>query len=104
MKQGYVDKTRLNQIGKTLYEHLTASIEAPKNGSKRKWYRDIMKMTKQKLAAKGVNMTYADIQAVLWYNEKDITEQFGFTGKGSEKNDYAYAAKLIAQQMKESNE
>lgn len=91
----FKDKTKLNKDAKRLYLKLKPKKDAPDSGGERKWYRRVMELTKEKLAARGVEMTYADMQAVLWYNEKQLMSQFGFTGKGSETMSYLDAAELL---------
>lgn len=88
----YVEKTNLNRRSKTLYEKLVPIKAAPAGGGERNFYRDVMKKTQEKLAARGINMNAADMQAVLWYNEKRLYTKFGYAGKGSNTVDYLDAA------------
>tara|TARA_R110002096_G_scaffold27569_3_gene84154 strand:+ start:1534 stop:3414 length:1881 start_codon:yes stop_codon:yes gene_type:complete len=96
----FKDKTKLNKEAKNLFLKLNPKKDAPSSGAERNWYREVMEKTKEKLEARGVKMTYADMQAVLWYNEKQLMGQFGFTGKGSETNDYLDAAKALKPRKK----
>tara|TARA_R100000951_G_scaffold70820_2_gene59746 strand:- start:21067 stop:22923 length:1857 start_codon:yes stop_codon:yes gene_type:complete len=91
----FIDKTTLNKRSKTLYEKLVPIKAAPAGGGERNFYRDVMKKTQEKLAARGINMTAADMQAVLWYNEKRLYTKFGYAGKGSKTVDYLDAAQAL---------
>ena len=96
----FKDKTTLNRVAKRLYLKLKPKKDAPDSGAEREWYRKVMTLTKEKLMKRGVDMTFADIQAVLWFNEKSLMGQFGFTGKGSETLSYLDAAKLLFERKK----
>ena len=54
-----------------------------------------MVRTQEKLKSNGVNITNADLQALLWYYEKDLYKQLGYTPKRAESADYADAARQI---------
>ena len=96
----FSDKTNLNKRSKTLYEKLVPIKAAPAGGGERNFYRDVMKKTQEKLAERGIVMNAADMQAVLWYNEKRLYTKFGYAGKGSETVDYLDAALLLKEKRK----
>lgn len=46
--------------------------DAPVSGSQRKWIRDVVNGAVKMLAKSGYNVTPADLQALVWYPEKDL--------------------------------
>ena len=50
--------------------------DAPTNGAQRKWIRDVVAGSVKMLAQKGYNVTPADLQALVWYPEKDLVNLF----------------------------
>ena len=69
-------------------------VEAPQGGGHRKWIRDRINAVQKRLKADGVELENADLQALLWYNEKELYKSAGVRGpKGA--NDYASAAESL---------
>lgn len=69
-------------------------VEAPEGGGHRKWIRDRIGAVQESLKADGIDLENADLQALLWYNEKELYESAGVRGpKGA--NDYASAAESL---------
>lgn len=69
-------------------------VEAPQGGGHRKWIRDRIGAVQESLKADGIDLENADLQALLWYNEKELYESAGVRGpKGA--NDYASAAESL---------
>ena len=50
--------------------------DAPSSGAQRKWIRDVVAGSVKMLAQKGYNVTPADLQALVWYPEKDFVNLF----------------------------
>lgn len=50
--------------------------DAPNSGAQRKWIRDVVAGSVKMLAQKGYNVTPADLQALVWYPEKDFVNLF----------------------------
>ena len=46
--------------------------DSPAGGSQRQHIRDVVSRAREILAENGVNLTSADMQAILWYPEKDL--------------------------------
>lgn len=80
----------VNWLGK-LYEPL---VEAPENGGHRRWIRERMEGVRRKLESEGLVLNPADMQALLWYLEKEIYESLGYRSK-SASADYASAAERL---------
>lgn len=73
-------------------QRLLASFEdtkdAPKADWQRTWIRDIVAKSQQILQGDGINITNADLQAVLWYPEKRLwSKKFGVREKGKGADD-----------------
>jgi hypothetical protein len=69
-------------------------VEAPEGGGHRKWIRDRIGAVQESLKSDGIDLENADLQALLWYNEKELYESAGVRGpKGA--NDYASAAESL---------
>lgn len=56
----------------SIVESLAMPIDAPKNGTTRRWISKVVNSAVRKLGEKGYQMTAADLQAILWYPEKEI--------------------------------
>lgn len=67
-------KSRLGWPGaaESIVKSLVAPIDAPERRSDRKWIRSIVAKAQDLLARDGYPVTAADIQALLWYPEKDL--------------------------------
>jgi hypothetical protein len=73
-------------------QRLLASFEdtkdAPKADWQRTWIRDIVAKSQQILQGDGINITNADLQAILWYPEKRLwSKKFGVREKGKGADD-----------------
>ena len=77
-------------------------MEDPGGGRDRQWRAAIVNRARQMLQARGHDLTNADLQATIWYPEKDLWRHMGSTGgaSGEEGNnvDYSQAFQRIARQ------
>ena len=95
-KTGYQDKTELNKATKRMFVVGNPEAMAPKNGTHRKNIREIVDLVQNHyLKPHGVNISNADLQALLWYHEKNLWKKLGIKGRGSKTADYAMAAKRL---------
>jgi len=93
---------------------LSGEVEAPNGGKQRKFIRDVFTDVKETLKKDHeVDITMADLQAVLWYPEKILYESFkkGQSFEESQEEytedsapDYFNASKKIAKEKGVSNE
>lgn len=74
-----------------LIKLMSPLVESPASGSHRRWIRQRVSEAQDMLKADGINIENADLQAVLWYLEKEIYETAGYR-KRSGSSDYAAAA------------
>jgi hypothetical protein len=77
----------LNKFGKPLKE-------SPQTGAERRWLRERLETVQSRLRDVGVNLENADLQALLWYNEKEIYEKLGYRSPTGSA-DYAGAAEAL---------
>lgn len=66
-------------------------VEAPINGRHRRWIRQRIAEVQTELKAKGIELENADLQAVLWYLEKELYDKLNYRAKPGD-SDYASAA------------
>jgi hypothetical protein len=71
-KVGYAKRTAENLTAKLVHEDLTLDIQTPSGGGERRVLRGIMRRLQKQLAKDGIPIEMADLQAVLWYYEKDL--------------------------------
>ena len=62
--------------------------------------RNVVKRVQDKLIERGYpKLDIADIQAIVWYNEKDLYRQYKAVNKSSEKTDYETAAQEVLREQ-----
>lgn len=86
-----------NELRKAVNWHnklLEPLVESPQNGAHRKWIRERIDEVQAKLRAAGIQLENADLQALLWYGEKELYEKLGYRTR-SAAADYASAAAAI---------
>lgn len=96
-KGGYKGKSDLRRAAKVWIEARNESVAAPRTDLERSFQQkaaeEVQRMVKRKT---GKLVTIADIQAALWFYEKDdLFTPLGGTNKKSEGADYAGAAKEL---------
>jgi hypothetical protein len=95
-----LDEVRL--ASNNLTGSLNGDKEDPSGPQERNWIRAIFAKAQERLAAEGIRMTIADMQALLWYPEKRLYEaskekEGGTEGYADdEAPDYANAARDLA--------
>jgi hypothetical protein len=78
-------------------------IESPQGGSHRRFMRLSMHNAMDKLEEKnGIRMVPAEAQAILWYYEKAVHQEYG-SGKDEEAPDYATAANDVYRSVRGEN-
>ena len=48
------------------------TIDSPAGGTQREWIRSVIRRAREVLAENGINVSSADLQAIVWYPEKDL--------------------------------
>ena len=99
----------LRKAGNSLSKNISGEKEAPANGNERKFIRDVFTDVARRLKKENnIDITMADLQAVLWYPEKILYESFkggqtfeeaseGYTSESAP--DYFNAAKKLATKL-----
>ena len=92
----WTPRTPMNIAAKTAVELIDGNKKgAPDNGSHRKWMRQVAEATQAILRKNNIHISNADLQAILWFHEKDLYIRFGATTKRGERTDYAVAAQKV---------
>lgn len=85
--------TPLRQAAKNLLQNREEATEVPRTDRERHFQQTTVEAAQKIIRRKtGVNISIADIQAVLWYHEKDLYRSFGVGDSKAEAADYADAA------------
>jgi hypothetical protein len=101
---GKKEKSKLTNAAIRHLHNQTGLKEIPGGGKEREWMRDIVNKTREKLAKEGHKFTNADLQAVLWYPEKELYAKLGGKQKTEQINvDYHDAIKALGEKKKEAN-
>jgi hypothetical protein len=99
----------LRKAGNQLSKNISGEKEAPANGKERKFIRDVFSDVQSRLKKEhNIDISMADLQAVLWYPEKILYESFkgkqtfeeaseGYTSDSAP--DYFNAAKKLAKKL-----
>lgn len=90
--------TPLRQAAQNLLENRTGPTEIPRTDRERYFQQTTIEAVQRIVRRKtGINITIADIQAVLWYHEKDMFRRFGVGDSKAEAADYADAARRFVE-------
>ena len=94
----------LNKAAQKIVKELDGGEDAPDNGAHRKWMRSVMEAAQARLQKAGINITNADLQAVLWFHEKDLYTRFGATSSKGDRADYVDAADISLARARSGNQ
>jgi hypothetical protein len=104
---GELTKDEIHHASERLVNMLHGVNEMPGGGRDRQWRAAIVNKARHILQKRGHHITNADLQATIWYPEKDLWKHMGSTGgsSGSEGNnvDYSQAQQRIARQRGHSD-
>jgi hypothetical protein len=92
-KGGYKDKSDLRRRAKNWMENRELPVAAPRGNSERDFQQNTVERAQRILKNKyGKDITVADIQAALWFLEKDLFGKMGVASEKAAPADYADAA------------
>lgn len=94
--QTALEETR--KFANALKKGLNPLVEAPVDGTHRRWIRERIAEVQKDLRSRGIELENADLQAVLWYLEKELYEKLNYRSKSGE-SDYASAASSLYQDV-----
>jgi hypothetical protein len=105
-KRGYKTpegKKALSELDKASNNYgntLEVMMDAPRTGTERNFFRGVIQGVQDRVIQLGLpKLEIADIQALLWYSEKDLFDAFDAINKRSEGMDYTDAARALAADM-----
>jgi hypothetical protein len=96
-KGGYKIKSDLRRAAKNWIQGRKLPEAAPRANLERTFQQETMERAQAALAKAGYDISIADMQAALWYNEKELFQKYGAANSGAEPADYAQAADFIQQ-------
>ena len=92
---GYKNKTDTLRVIKRYDEVHNQLVDAPRSGEERGFMRSVIWDVQDALKEEGFDISVADIQALLWYGEKDLYATLGVADSRSEATDYEQAARRL---------
>jgi hypothetical protein len=95
----YKQKSDLRRAAKNWVENRADPVAAPRTDLERDFQQSTMELAQKKLRRKGIDITIADMQAALWYNEKELFGLYGAQVSGAEPADYADAAENVEEML-----
>ena len=90
---GYKQKTDLRRRAKNWIESREGVQEAPRGDLERNFQQQTVEWAQKQLKKMGLDITVADIQAALWFHEKELFDKLGVANKKAKPADYADAAR-----------
>ena len=94
-RSSFADSSEDKHLIKRYDEMHNGTIDAPRNGAERGFMREVMSEVQKRLKSEGTEIDIADLQALIWYHEKDLWELIGGKDAKSEATDYEQAARRI---------
>lgn len=95
----FKNKTPVNNAARNLAKSLSNLVDAPAGGKQRMFMREIIGLVQRNMAEQGVEVDIADVQALLWYAEKDLYGKLGAISD-TERVDYATVWREIADEAR----
>lgn len=92
--------TELNKASNNYFNTFESMEDTPRTGTERQYFRSVIQGVQDRIQQLGLpKIEIADIQALLWYSEKDLFDAFNAVNKKSEGVDYSDAARALAADM-----
>lgn len=92
--KGYKDRSALNRAAKAWVEGVTHLRDVPRGDPERRWQNEVLREVQAKLRDRvGEDISIADLQALLWYQEKELFRLLGAANSQSAPLDYLDGAK-----------
>jgi hypothetical protein len=93
VQSGYKEKSDLRRRAKNWIENRYNPAAAPRGDKERNFQQDTVEAAQKLLKDKyGMNVSVADIQAALWFHEKEMFGKYGVASTRAEPADYYDAA------------
>ena len=87
-RTGFKDRSAINMSSQRLSEGQMRVREQPGGGAERNYMRATVARTQEILRDQGIDLDIADIQALVWYPEKELIAKLGVGNKRSAPTDY----------------
>ena len=98
-RNNWQPRTEVNKAAQRLIEGRKDKMaELPRNASEREYMRSVVYRTVEKLREMGYDVTPADLQATVWYPEKELHGAYGIGSGRSAPDDYAAAAARLLEE------
>jgi hypothetical protein len=91
-------KSELTNAAQRWQQAVNGINQSPTSGGQRQWMRNTVYRARDLLGQQGYAVTPADLQAIMWYPEKDLYAKLGGTPSGGYNVDYATALRARAAQ------
>lgn len=100
-KSGFKDKSDLRRRAKNWIENRELPVAAPRGDLERDFQQRTVEEAQKILNKKhGMNISIADIQAALWFHEKELFGKLGVASEKAQPADYADAAAKTAESIR----
>lgn len=91
---GFKDKSDARRRAKNWMENRDLAVAAPRGDKEREFQQNTVEEAQKLLKKKyGLDISVADIQAALWFHEKELFSKLGVAPERAQPADYADAAK-----------
>lgn len=92
-RRDFKNPTPIESWAKSFINSSTPLHESPRGSTEQAFFRSaMMKAAEQLSKERGIDLTTADLQAILWYHEKALYEKLGIKGKSAARVDFSQAA------------
>ena len=96
-KGAFSEKSDLRRRAKNWVESRYNPVAAPRGDEERGFQQDTAEEAQKMLKKRGIDISIADIQAALWYHEKDLFGKYGVAGSRQAPASYSDAADKTVQ-------
>lgn len=101
---GYKDKSDLRRRAKNWMENRENPVAAPRGDKERDFQQQTVELAQKILRDKyGKGISVADIQAALWFHEKELFSKLGVASERAQPADYSDAAQRTLRLLDEGN-
>jgi hypothetical protein len=103
-KSGFKQKSDVRRRAKNWIENRELSVAAPRSSNERSFQQDTIEHAQDILRKKyGMDISVADIQAALWFHEKELFGKLGVASEKAQPADYADAAAKTIQRINDGS-
>jgi len=90
-------KNPVNNAAKNLRISQLNPVDAPRGGTQREYMRGVIRQVRDNMRDQGIEIDTADVQALMWYAEKELYRKSGVRPK-PDQDDYATTFRKLAEQ------